>query len=134
MPGGLAALRRRLADPRFADLDIGSREVEEWLESAPATATAFIRLFDAAGDATAPAAAEAPEVDAVRRAIEKWRNHFPDLDARAEELADELRLAGATSMAPSPSGCARGISLASASCPPTSCPTGCAGSTGMRGS
>ncbi|MGB3805134.1 MAG: short-chain fatty acyl-CoA regulator family protein [Sphingopyxis granuli] len=94
VPGGLAALRRRLADPRFADLDIGSREVEEWLESAPATATAFIRLFDAAGDATAPAAAEAPEVDAVRRAIEKWRNHFPDLDARAEELADELRLAG----------------------------------------
>ncbi len=94
VPGGLAALRRRLADPRFADLDIGSREVEEWLESAPATATAFIRLFDAAGDATAPAAAEAPEVNAVRRAIEKWRNHFPDLDARAEELADELRLAG----------------------------------------
>ncbi|QUM71051.1 helix-turn-helix domain-containing protein [Sphingopyxis granuli] len=94
VPGGLAALRRRLADPRFADLDIGSREVEEWLESAPATATAFVRLFDAAGDATAPAAAEAPEVDAVRRAIEKWRNHFPDLDARAEELADELRLAG----------------------------------------
>ncbi|WP_067183354.1 helix-turn-helix domain-containing protein [Sphingopyxis granuli] len=94
VPGGLAALRRRLADPRFADLDIGSREVEEWLESAPATATAFIRLFDAAGDATAPAAVEAPEVDAVRRAIEKWRNHFPDLDARAEELADELRLAG----------------------------------------
>lgn len=94
VPGGLAALRRRLTDPRFADLDIGSREVEEWLESAPATATAFIRLFDAAGDATAPAAAEAPEVDAVRRAIEQWRNHFPDLDARAEELADELRLAG----------------------------------------
>ncbi len=94
VPGGLAALRRRLTDPRFADLDIGSREVEEWLENAPATATAFIRLFDAAGDASAPAAAEAPEVDAVRRAIEKWRNHFPDLDARAEELADELRLAG----------------------------------------
>ncbi len=37
---------------------------------------------------------DAPEVAAVRRAIEKWRNHFPDLDARAEELADEFRLAG----------------------------------------
>ena len=93
LPGGLAGLRRRLADPRFADLGIGAREAEEWLQSAPATAAAFARLFDAAGDG-APALSEAPEVDAVRRAIERWRNHFPDLDARAEELADELRLAG----------------------------------------
>ena len=27
-----------------------------------------------------------------RREIERWRNHFPDLDASAEALADELRL------------------------------------------
>lgn len=95
VPGGLAGLRRRLADPRFADLGIGAQEVEEWLQTAPATAAAFARLFDRAGDATVtPELAEAPEVDAVRRAIEKWRNHFADLDARAEELADELRLAG----------------------------------------
>jgi predicted transcriptional regulator/DNA-binding XRE family transcriptional regulator len=95
VPGGLAGLRRRLADPRFADLGIGAEEVEEWLQSAPATAAAFARLFDGAGDAApAPALAEAPEVAAVRRAIEKWRNHFADLDTRAEELADELRLAG----------------------------------------
>lgn len=93
LPGGLAGLRRRLADPRFADLGIGAQEVEEWLQTAPATATAFARLFDAAGEGGL-APSEAPEVDAVRRAIEKWRNHFPDLDARAEELADELRLAG----------------------------------------
>jgi predicted transcriptional regulator len=93
LPGGLAGLRRRLADPRFADLGIGAQEVEEWLQAAPATAAAFARLFDTAGEG-APALAEAPEVDTVRRAIERWRNHFPDLDARAEELADELRLAG----------------------------------------
>jgi predicted transcriptional regulator/DNA-binding XRE family transcriptional regulator len=93
LPGGLAGLRRRLADPRFADLGIGAQEAEEWLQAAPATATAFARLFDAAGGET-PLPGEAPEVDAVRRAIEQWRNHFPDLDARAEELADELRLAG----------------------------------------
>jgi len=31
----------------------------------------------------------------VRREIERWRNHFPDLDAAAEALADELRLVGA---------------------------------------
>ncbi|PZQ22913.1 MAG: XRE family transcriptional regulator [Sphingopyxis macrogoltabida] len=94
VPGGLAGLRRRLADPRFADLGINAQDVEQWLQVAPATAVAFARLFDKAGDGTAPGPTEAPEVDAVRRAIEKWRNHFPDLDARAEELADELRLAG----------------------------------------
>ena len=94
LPGGLAGLRRRLADPRFADLGIGAQDVEEWLQTAPATAAAFARLFDTAGEARAAGASEAREVDVVRRAIEKWRNHFPDLDARAEELADELRLAG----------------------------------------
>jgi len=94
VPGGLAGLRRRLGDPRFADLGIGAQEVEEWLQTAPATAAAFARLFDAAPEGGAALQEEAPEVAAVRRAIEKWRNHFPDLDARAEELADELRLAG----------------------------------------
>src|SRR3546814_3663768 len=70
------------------------QEVEEWLQTAPATAAAFARLFDAAPEGRATSEGDAPEVAAVRRAIEKWRNHFPDLDARAEELADELRLAG----------------------------------------
>ena len=39
VPGGLAGLRRRLGDPRFADLGIGAQEVEEWLQTAPATAS-----------------------------------------------------------------------------------------------
>ena len=94
VPGGLAGLRRRLADPRFADLGIGAQEVEEWLQTAPTTAAAFARLFDAAPEDGTALQEEAPEVAAVRRAIEKWRNHFADLDAKAEELADELRLAG----------------------------------------
>lgn len=95
VPGGAAGLRRRLADPRFADLGIRAEDVEEWLQTAPATAAAFARLFDAGGETKVPAeAAEAAGVDAVRRAIEKWRNHFADLDQHAEELADELRLAG----------------------------------------
>src|SRR3546814_17762299 len=47
VPGGLAGLRRRLADPRFADPGIGMQEVEEWLPAAPATAAAFARVFDA---------------------------------------------------------------------------------------
>ncbi|MCW5647592.1 MAG: helix-turn-helix domain-containing protein, partial [Sphingopyxis sp.] len=94
VPGGAAGMRRRLSDARFADLGIGAQEIEEWLATAPTTAAAFARLFDAAPEAGAALQEEAPEVAAVRRAIEKWRNHFADLDARAEELADELRLAG----------------------------------------
>src|SRR5690606_9174470 len=94
LPGGLAGLRRRLADPRFTDLGISAQEVEEWLHNAPSTAAAFVRLFDAAPEGRAAGEGDAPEVAAVRRAIEKWRNHFPDLERQAEELADELRLAG----------------------------------------
>ncbi len=98
VPGGIAGLRRRLADDRFADLGIDSGEVEEWLANAPTTAAAFARLFDGADRAPGAAnveLADAPEVHEVRVAIEKWRNHFADLDEQAEMLFDELRLAGA---------------------------------------
>ena len=88
--GGVDGLRRRLADARFADLEIDRDEVVEWLTAAPRAAQAFARLFDAAGQGGAP---EAPDPALLaRREIERWRNHFADLDAAAEELADELRL------------------------------------------
>lgn len=98
--GEADAVRRRLADARFADLGIGTREVDEWLAAAPATVAAFARLYDAdrtrgdSGDGGPVALAEPPEVRAVRIAIEQWRNHFADLEADAEALADELRLSG----------------------------------------
>jgi transcriptional regulator with XRE-family HTH domain len=38
--GGADALRRRLADPMFADLTVDRAEVEEWLASAPGGARA----------------------------------------------------------------------------------------------
>ena len=41
------------------------------------------------------AAQEADAIAAVRTEIERWRNHFADLDAQAEALADELRLGSA---------------------------------------
>lgn len=93
--GGVAAMRRRLADPMFADLDLDPRDVEEWLGATPAIAAAFARLYDAGPRETAGAPGddgEAEPVRLVRRAIERWSNHFPDLDAQAERLADELRL------------------------------------------
>ena len=96
--GGAAAMRRRLADPMFADLEIDRTELEEWLAAAPGGAEAFARAFDrwagqGAGTPDAPVAADPTAL--VRREIERWRNHFPDLDAMAETLADELRMGAA---------------------------------------
>lgn len=90
--GGIDGLRRRLADARFADLAIDRDEIAEWLSAAPQAAIAFARLFDASGGGGA--AADEP-MELVRREIERWRNHFPDLDSAAEALADELRLSNA---------------------------------------
>lgn len=91
--GGAAAIRRRLADPMFADLEIDRNEVEEWLAGAPGGAEAFARAFDRIGAGDAPGArAIVDPVAPVRREIERWRGHFADLDAAAETLADALRL------------------------------------------
>lgn len=92
--GGIDGLRRRLADPMFTDLQIDRTEIQEWLAAAPGGAEAFARLFDRLTERRAPAdgVAEARPVALVRKEIERWRNHFADLDAQAETLADELRL------------------------------------------
>jgi hypothetical protein len=87
--GGVDGLIRRMSDKRFADLAIDREEVEELLAAAPQAAAAFARLYDTAGEA-APRI-EDPAAQA-RRAVERWQNHFPDLDHAAEGLADELRL------------------------------------------
>lgn len=89
--GGAEAIRRRLADPMFADLAVDRAEVEEWMGGAPGGAEAFARAYDRLGGGAAPDAAPDPAAQ-VRREIERWRNHFPDLDAAAEALADELRM------------------------------------------
>lgn len=95
--GGLDGLARRLSDKRFADLGIDREEVQEFLAAAPQAAAAFARLYDTAGDASARA--DDPAGDA-REAVERWQNHFADLDHAAEDMADELRLSrGDTSAA-----------------------------------
>ncbi|OGS57938.1 MAG: transcriptional regulator [Erythrobacter sp. RIFCSPHIGHO2_12_FULL_63_10] len=87
--GGVDGLARRLADERFADLGIDRDEVSEFLAAAPQAAAAFARLYDRA-DPDQMKGDDA--LVASRREIERWRNHFADLDHAAEELADELRL------------------------------------------
>ncbi|WP_230772792.1 helix-turn-helix domain-containing protein [Sphingomonas sp. Leaf4] len=91
--GGIDPMRRRLADPLFADLALDRGDIAEWLASAPGGAEAFARAFDRLGGGGAGVAVADPAVEA-RAAIERWRNHFPDLDAQAEALADELRQSG----------------------------------------
>ncbi|NNC73857.1 MAG: DUF2083 domain-containing protein [Sphingomonadaceae bacterium] len=91
--GGEEGLRRRLADPLFADLDIDRTELQEWLAAAPGGVEAFARAFDRlAQEGTAENVADLDPIIPVRRAIERWKNHYADLDSQAEELADELRL------------------------------------------
>ena len=92
--GGAEALRRRLADPIFADLEIDRHQMEEWLAGAPGGAEAFARAYDriGAGGAAGPGMGTGDAAVQVRREIERWRNHFADLDAAAEALADELRM------------------------------------------
>jgi XRE family transcriptional regulator, fatty acid utilization regulator len=88
--GGVEALKRRLSDPLFADLNLDRLQLEDWIAAAPDAAEAFARAFDRmAGGAPA---GEGDAIAAVRAEIERWRNHFADLDVAAEELADELRL------------------------------------------
>lgn len=86
--GGLDAMMTRLRDPAHAELGVDRTEVEDWLVSAPGTAEAFARLHDGATPGRAPVLPHR----VARAAVERWQNHFPDLDAAAEALADELRL------------------------------------------
>lgn len=90
--GGAEALRRRLADPLFADLSIDRTQLEEWIAASPDAAEAFARAFDRGAGGGASVQGVDP-IAAVRREIERWRNHFADLDSMAEALSDELRLA-----------------------------------------
>ncbi|WP_164117268.1 helix-turn-helix transcriptional regulator [Sphingorhabdus sp. Alg239-R122] len=94
--GGMDALRRRLSDPLFSELQVDKSELEEWMMAAPNTVEAFAKLFDRGVSAIEQGqGAAASPVTLVRREIERWRNHFADLDSRTEELADELRLQNA---------------------------------------
>jgi len=88
--GGLDGLVRRMADKRFADLGIDREEVQEFLAAAPQIAAAFARLYDTGGGGERILAEDSAA--AARRAVERWQNHFSDLDHAAEDLADELRL------------------------------------------
>ena len=92
--GGEEGLRRRLADPLFAELDIDRAELQEWLAAAPGGVEAFALAFDQISRAgSAEGKGRHDPISPVRREIERWKNHYADLDAAAESVSDELRLA-----------------------------------------
>ena len=69
--GGMDAMRRRLADPMFADLEIDRVQIEEWLAAAPAGAEAFARAFDRVGAALGSGSDPFAE---LRAEIERWED------------------------------------------------------------
>lgn len=87
--GGIDGLARRMSDKRFSDLNIDREELQEFLSSAPQAAAAFARLYD---NSDVREGNGENAADEVRQAVERWQNHFADLDHAAEALADELRL------------------------------------------
>ncbi len=91
----LASVRRLLAHADFADLDILPNEVEDFVTQTPGVAAALLRMAERRGREGEGGDTEPLAVQLVRQEIERWKNHFPDLDAQAESLADELRLGSA---------------------------------------
>lgn len=95
-------LTEALADPLLAGLDIGRAEVQEAVSAAPGVVQALLRAYRAAVQTPSEisgALHSPPPLEEVRDFIQDRRNHFPELEAACETIADELRLQGADLMA-----------------------------------
>ncbi len=92
-----ADLARVMADPVMGGFPRGAPELAEVAASAPGVAAALLRLHAlVAGNANLVPTAQSPSaVELVGRFLLDRRNHFPDIDAACEDIADELRLASA---------------------------------------
>ncbi len=79
---------------RHAPAPVSRAEAREFADQHPAIAAALMRLAETAEAAGPAVEAPAPPLAAVRAHLLERANHFPALDAHAEELADQLRLSG----------------------------------------
>ncbi len=87
--GGIDGLAGRLSDEQFAGLNIDRDQIAEFYMAHPQMATAMARLYDN----SSPSVRSPSDLgSACHDVIERWRNHFADLDLTAENLADDLRL------------------------------------------
>ena len=98
-PATESELAEAFADPLFQDLLVPRHEVVQLAEDQPAAADALLRLYRAFADRRARDRAEADiaggagddsPADWVREYVQARRNHFPDLDAMGEALAETL--------------------------------------------
>jgi hypothetical protein len=91
-----------LRDPIFADIDLPALEVADLATNFPGVSEALLRLHGAylreqraLAEQRAPGVEEAADpVAEARRFLSRERNHFPDLDARADALSTEIAQAG----------------------------------------
>ena len=79
---------------RHAPAPVGRAEAREFADQHPAIAAALLRLAETAESAGPADPAPPAPLAAVRAHLLERANHFPALDTHAEELADQLRLAG----------------------------------------
>lgn len=98
-PATESELAEAFADPLFQDLPVPRHEIVQLAEDQPAAADALIRLYRAFADRRARDRAEADitggagddsPADWVREYVQARRNHFPELDALGEALAEAL--------------------------------------------
>lgn len=94
-PASEAELSEAFADPLFQGLAVPRHEIVQLAEDQPAAADALLRLYRAFSDRRArdraeTGADETGPADWVREYIQGRRNHFPELDALGEALADAL--------------------------------------------
>jgi XRE family transcriptional regulator, fatty acid utilization regulator len=92
-----AELARVMADPLLVGISAGRAELADVAASAPGVAAALLRLHALVERAAAasPATQSPGAVELVGRFLLERRNHFPELDAACEAIADDLRLASA---------------------------------------
>jgi len=90
-----AELAEAFADPLFQGLAVPRHEIIQMAEDQPAAADALLRLYRAFSDRRTRDRAETGEPDDspaewVREHIQSRHNHFPELDALGEALAQSL--------------------------------------------
>lgn len=104
----LADVGEVLADGLFRNLEVGRSEIGDFVQTFPALAQAITRLYGAYRERASASALESSAAAAdtrggadaggplerVRDIIQDRRNHFPELDDKAENIAEELRLGG----------------------------------------
>jgi hypothetical protein len=98
-PATEAELAEAFADPLFQGLPVPRHEIVQLAEDQPAVADALLRLYRTFSDRRARdhaeadvtgGAGDASPADWVREYVQGRRNHFPELDALGEALAEAL--------------------------------------------